>query len=333
VGLFNRRATQTQLMDRRPDAEDIPSRALCVSVDLDPLDAYYDIHGLGTAPSALSDHLSAVAIPRFREVFDRLGVRATFFAVGTDLASGHVAAALREAVAAGHEVGNHTHSHPYNFLDLRVSERAAEVARCHERILDATGTAPVGFRAPGYFMDGATLALLAQRGYRYDSSMLPSLPYYAAKLSVMGIMRLRGRRSRSRLHPPTCLLAPDRPYHPEGERPWRQSRSHGPMVELPAASLVAGVPLVGTLLGGLSPAANRLGARWIERRRFLSVEFHAIDLVGFADGGLEPLRGRQPGLEVPVARRLAAFEALLAPLCRAFDAVPLAEAARRFGHL
>ncbi len=317
---------------------------LSVSVDLDPLDAYYDIHGLGPAPPVLSDHLSALAIPRFREVFDRLGVRATFFAVGEDLSSSRVASALREAVAAGHEVANHTHTHPYGFLDLPAVDRAAEVARCHERILEATGVAPVGFRAPGYFMDGATLALLAQKGYLYDSSMLASLPYYVAKLSVMGLMRLRGRRSRSRLHPPTSLLAPDRPYRPDPERPWRggpperpwrggSGGEAGPMLELPAASLVAGMPLVGTFLGGLPPAANRLLARWLRRRRFLSVEFHAIDLVDLDDGGLDPLRGRQPGLEVTVARRLAAFESLLGPLCRAAESLTLAEAARRFAHL
>ncbi len=302
-------------------------RILCVSVDLDPLDAYYAIHGIGPAPAALRDHLSAVAIPRFREVFERLGIPATFFAVGEDLASDRVAAALGEAVAVGHEVGNHTHTHPYDFLDLPVARRAAEVARCHDRILEATGVAPVGFRAPGYFLDGDTLALLADRDYHYDSSMLPSLPYYAAKLGVMSLMRLRGRRSRSRLHPLTSLLAPDGPYRPDPRRPWR--RGQGPLMELPAASLVAGLPLVGTFLGGLPVAAAGLLARGLERRRFLSVEFHAIDLVDLDDGGLEPLRGRQPGLEVPVARRLAAFEALLTPLCRVAEAMTLAEAARR----
>jgi peptidoglycan/xylan/chitin deacetylase (PgdA/CDA1 family) len=300
---------------------------LSVTVDLDPLDAYHAIHGLGPAPDVPADHLSAVAIPRFRELFERLGVRATFFAVGDDLGSERVAALLREAVVAGHEVGNHTHTHPYGFLDLCAADRATELERCHERIVRATGVAPVGFRAPGYFVDGVTLALLAERGYRYDSSMLPSWPYYMAKLGVLGLMRLQGRRSRSRLHPATSLLAPASPYRPDPGRPWR--RGHAPLVELPAASLVAGVPLVGTFLGDLPGAAARLLARWLSGRRFLTVEFHAIDLVDPDDGGLDGLRGRQPGLEVPVARRLASFEALLAPLCQGAEAVTLAEAARR----
>ena len=323
-----------------------------VTVDLDPLEAYHAIHGLGPAPAALRDHLSAVAIPRFLQLFERLGVKATFFAVGQDLGSDRVAAALREAVTAGHEVGNHTQSHPYDFLDLSATDRAAEVDRCHERIADATGAPPVGFRAPGYFLDGATLALLAGRGYRYDSSMVGSLPYWAAKVGVMALMRLRGLRSRSRLHPPTSLLAPDRPYCPDPDRPWRPARpdptrpdptrpdsdrpdptrprrpERAPLVELPAASLVAGVPLVGTFLGGLPITAARLLARWLAGRPFVTVEFHAIDLVDTADGGLDALRGHQPGLAVGLVRRLASYEALLAPLCRSADAVTLAEAAR-----
>jgi len=298
-----------------------------VTVDLDPLDAYHAIHGLEPAPRALRDHLSAVAIPRFRELFERLGLRATFFAVGQDLRSDRVAALLREAVAAGHEVGNHTHTHPYGLLDLPPAEQAAEMDRCHERIADATGVAPVGFRAPGYFLDGATLALLVERGYRYDSSMLPSWPYYAAKLAVLGRMGLQGRTSRSRLHPLTSLLSPDRPYRPDPERPWR--RGNAPLLELPAASLVAGVPLVGTFLGDLPRPAPGLLARWLAARSFIAVEFHAIDLVHPTDGGLDALRGHQPGLDVPLARRMASYAALLAPLSRTAEPVTLHEAVRR----
>jgi hypothetical protein len=300
---------------------------LCVTVDLDPLDAYHAIHGLPPAPADLRDHLSAVAIPRFLALFARLGLPGTFFAVGSDLASERVAALMRQAVAAGHEVGNHTATHPYGFLDLAAPARAAELDRGHEAVLRATGVAPVGFRAPGYYVDRTTLGLLSERGYCYDSSMLPSLPYYAAKLGVMGLLRLRGRRSRSRLHPPLCLLAPTAPYRPDATRPWR--RGSAPLVELPAASLVAGVPLVGTFLGDLPRAAVGLLAGWLSRRPFVSVEFHAIDLVAPDDGGLDALRGRQVGLQVPVARRRRRFEALLAALAGRAEPVTLAQAAGR----
>ncbi len=302
---------------------------LSVSVDLDPLSAYHAIHGLDPVSGADADHLSALAIPRFLELFERLGIRATFFVVGRDLRSERVVSYLRQAVDAGHELGNHTHSHPYDFLDRSPALRASEVADCHARIADATGVTPVGFRAPGYYLDGVTLALLADSGYQYDSSMLASLPYYAAKLGVMGMMRLRGRRSHSRLHPPTCVLAPDRPYRPDPAQPWRRGKS--PLMELPAASLVAGVPLVGTFLGKLYSPAARLLAHWLSLRRFVSVEFHGIDLVDLSDGGLEGLRGVQPGLEVPLQRRLTAYEPLLAALTRSHESVPLHEASQHFG--
>jgi hypothetical protein len=37
----------------------------------------------------------------------------------------------------------------------------------------AFGHAPAGFRAPGFHMDAESLALLAEAGYRYDSSFFP----------------------------------------------------------------------------------------------------------------------------------------------------------------
>ena len=40
----------------------------------------------------------------------------------------------------------------------------------------------------------------AQRGYRYDSSTFPAVPYYLAKAAVMGGMRLLGRRSHAGRH-------------------------------------------------------------------------------------------------------------------------------------
>jgi hypothetical protein len=44
-----------------------------------------------------------------------------------------------------------------------------------------------------------------------------------------------------------------------------------------------------------------------------------------SDGGLDALIGHQPGTATPLARRRTAFEALLRPLCRGGEGVPLCE--------
>jgi peptidoglycan-N-acetylglucosamine deacetylase len=92
-----------------------------VSIDVDPIPCYYRIHGLGPAPAELRDTVARRALPRFAELLARRGIAATFFVVGEDIDPGALGARARAARAlylelsrAGHELGNHSYSHPYD---------------------------------------------------------------------------------------------------------------------------------------------------------------------------------------------------------------------------
>ena len=62
------------------------SKKLCsISVDLDPLTAYYKIHGLGDPPRLLRYTILRKALPRFEELFAEAEVPATIFVVGQEL--------------------------------------------------------------------------------------------------------------------------------------------------------------------------------------------------------------------------------------------------------
>lgn len=41
-------------------------------------------------------------------------------------------------------------------------------------LIEATGKRPVGFRGPGYSLSPTVLDVLAERGYEYDCSTLPT---------------------------------------------------------------------------------------------------------------------------------------------------------------
>src|SRR5262249_31145865 len=98
---------------------------------------------------------------------------------------------------------------------------------------------------PGYDVSPSVFSVLAEIGYRYDSSVFPSPPYFAAKALVMAAMALRGQPSGSVLADPRGLLAPSQPYRPDLARPWR--RGQAPLVELPVAvDPWLRVPLIGT---------------------------------------------------------------------------------------
>jgi peptidoglycan/xylan/chitin deacetylase (PgdA/CDA1 family) len=272
---------------------------------------------LGEPPPALADVVLRRAVPRFAEVLARRGVPATFFVVGSDLdpaappGGGAARAIVRDLARAGHEIGNHSERHLYDLCWQARARVEEEVDRAHARIFEAVGAPPVGFRAPGYNLSPTMLSVLGARGYRYDSSILPSPPYYAAKAAVMGAMRLAGRRSGSTLGDPRLLRAPLLPYRPDVRAPWR--RGQAGLVELPvAASPRLRLWVIGT---SLLVAPPWLRARMLETMRarpFFNLELHGIDLIDAeADGIPAQLVARQPDLQLPLAAKRRALEAML----------------------
>jgi peptidoglycan-N-acetylglucosamine deacetylase len=305
-----------------------------VSVDLDPIACYYRIHALGTWPAALTDVILRRTVPRFLEIFARHGVHGTFFVVGSDLAAAGGAAQaarrlVRDMVAAGHEVANHSYTHPYDMARLSRPRVAEEIARSHDEIAAAAGAAPIGFRAPGYDLSPVMLDELAARSYLYDSSIFPAPGYYALKAGVMAGLRLLGKKSGAVMTDPRALLAPPTPYRPSSTAPWRRGQS--PLVELPIA-VTPGlrIPAIGT---SLVVAPTRFRAMTLEamrRRAFFNLELHGIDLADADQDGIpSELVARQPDLRASLLHKQRALEATLDRLAGDYDFVPLREVARQ----
>lgn len=152
-------------------------------------------------------------------------IRATFFCVTDDIPPRW----LRMLAAAGHEVASHTCTHPH-LGRLPLEAWQAEIHDSRKRLQDLTGQAVAGFRAPSWSVPWPQRdlfhALLAEAGYRYDSS------FCAFETSLYGDRRFS-----------------QRPYQAD----------HGlweiplPLVGFPAAPWVGGAYL-------------RLLPRWLSRR-------------------------------------------------------------------
>lgn len=302
-----------------------------VSVDLDPLSCYFRIHALpGAPPEDVRFAILRQALPRFAELFARHGVRATFFVVGSDLdedADGR--RLLTELASAGHELANHSFTHPYDFTRLPSTRIAEEIDRAHQAIGACSGAPPVGFRAPGYETTSEVIDLLCDRGYRYDSSTFPSVPYYLAKAAVMGLLRATGRPSGSILGSPTVLLAPRTPYRPAPGAAYR--RGDRPIVQMPmAVTRRLRLPVIGTSLITFPEWLRRHMVDHVLAEPFVNLELHGIDLSDADADRLPPaLIARQPDLRRTLAHKTEALEATLLQ-ARAVGArfLPLAEAAQ-----
>ena len=105
--------------------------------------------------------------PRLLDVLAQRDVKATFYVIGRNVEA-HPAIA-RRIVAEGHEIANHTFTHPA-LSGLPAARVAEELRRTHETVLEATGVRMTNLRPPyGAFND--QVRKVAFDGHGYDTIM------------------------------------------------------------------------------------------------------------------------------------------------------------------
>ena len=106
-------------------------------------------------------------------LFDRAGVKATFFTLGWVAA--RAPGLVRRIVGAGHEIASHGWDHSRVFT-MTPAQFRDDLTRARRAIEDAAGVRVTGYRAPSFSIDARTPwahAVLADAGYAYSSSVAP----------------------------------------------------------------------------------------------------------------------------------------------------------------
>ncbi len=304
-----------------------PTLRAAVNVDIDGLYLYDRIHGHAGSSGNVADfqassHDATVwtkGVPRFLDLFARTGCRATFFVVAQDLEHPEVRAVLRDVVLAGHEIGSHSLTHPYNLSRLPPDRIVAELTTARRRLQDATGQPVTGFRAPGYVLSEALREAIAEVGHGYDSSRFPCPAYQAAKAAFISAYRLLGRPSGSIPEAPQVWFGPRKPYIdrlPSGRA----------LLELPIGVLPGTRwPFIGTsvIAGGLPGwlAVQPMAAR----TDWLNFELHAIDLTDHERDRIPARLKTQPDQRVPLRRKWPLLVKVLEDMRRYHDVRTLAD--------
>lgn len=303
-------------------------RIAAVSVDLDEVACYAEVHGV-PAPADREAHVVYDrCLPRLRALLADLDIRATFFAIGRDLERETNRDAVRDLRLAGHEVANHSYDHRYDLTRLPVDRILDDIERGATIIEECCGERPVGFRAPGYTVTDSVFEALTKAGVLYDSSVFPCPSYYLAKTATLGWIGARGRRSQSILDRPSVLLAPRLPYR-TGRPYWRRGRG---IVELPIGVTRWMLPYIGTSLVVLGVGGARRLTAQIVGRPFVNLELHGIDVADPVDDHLQVLARYQPDLRRRSTEKVDALVAALDALHQGgYRFVTLREAAMRFG--
>lgn len=107
------------------------------------------------------------------DILGSAGTRGTFFTLGW-VAERHPAM-MRRLVAEGHEIASHGYWHRRVTTQTHPEFRD-DVRRAKAILEDTAGVAVVGYRAPTFSIVAETewaLEILAEEGYRYDSSRFP----------------------------------------------------------------------------------------------------------------------------------------------------------------
>jgi len=130
-------------------------------------------------------------LPRLDALFQRLGVRATYFTTYQVAIRDWAAATLRQLRGGGAEIG--AHLHPWNtppldepFLprnsmlkNLPSSLQVAKLKSLTAALQKVIGTQPLAFRAGRYGLGRDTVRALIRCGYRVDSSVTPFVSWEA----------------------------------------------------------------------------------------------------------------------------------------------------------
>lgn len=170
-------------------------------------------------------------LPRLDRLFERLGVRATYFTTYQVAIDREAAGIVRGLRATGRvEVG--AHLHPWNtppldeafeprnsmLLNLPQSLQLAKLRRLTEALTEAIGERPAAFRAGRWGLGPSTVRALIACGYLIDSSVTPFQTWEATAGG------------------PSHVGAPLHAYRLDGRGDARVPAAAGPLLEIPVSS-------------------------------------------------------------------------------------------------
>ena len=145
---------------------------LCAfGVDLDAVAGWLGSYGGEDSPDDISRGIFAgeVGTPRLLKLFDRIGVKTTWFIPGHSIET--FPNETRMIVEAGHEIGLHGYSHE-NPIAMSAEQEEAVMVKCIDLITRLCGRRPTGYVAPWWEFSHITNELLLKHGIKYDHSLM-----------------------------------------------------------------------------------------------------------------------------------------------------------------
>ena len=157
--------------------------AVAISPDFDAHSAWMSSGHTSPAYLSRGEFGAEVGVPRLLDLFDRYDVRATFCTPGHSMLT--FPRQLELIMSAGHEIASHGCYHE-RILDLDAERERELMAKQIEQYRAVVGRPPRGYRSPAWDFSAATMGLLEEFGYQWDSSLMGREfePYYPRPVTV-----------------------------------------------------------------------------------------------------------------------------------------------------
>ena len=153
-------------------------KVACISLNLDSIG-----HAIGKSPLK-NDPTFNIVFNRIENIIDKYDIKLSIFVIGKDLEDKNNLKYVSEWHKNGHEIGNHTYTHPINFGVLDKEIIYNEIKKTHELIEKAIDEKPVGFIAPNWNSSKRVLSVLNDLDYKYDHS------FFSSPILLLGLVKL-----------------------------------------------------------------------------------------------------------------------------------------------
>lgn len=303
-----------------------------IQVHIDSTWAIAKTFGVSAPPK---NYVYQYVVPQLIDLFNRHRIKVTFFVIGKDLEDKDNRDVLTEIFSQGHEIGNHSFSHPIGFRFLKRAEKEREIARAEKLIEEITGVTPRGFATPAYDIDEETIRILEERNYLYDTSVFPSHFSFWAKIYRHLKTTFEHAAGSAPVKPSSWgrlsyMFAPRRPYHPDRDRLWRRGSSS--ILEVPISTIpFFGMPFYNYFCLFAGDRYFRIGLYLLARlKREMNYLIHPTEL-------LNPETVKQcgaqlvniPTLDIPYEKKQSFLENALEEITSLYTIIPLIELAKK----
>lgn len=265
-------------------------------------------------------HLEAFyksAFERSNSFFDSIGVKVTYFCVGSELTNQSNASVIKQTGQSGHAIANHTYNHPFGLCELSDEKIKDEISSCDKILQTITEKKPIGFRTPGYAVNTKIINTLEELGYKYDSSAGWPLMHAAIKATAL-LKPITGNKMQIGFGETNTAFKKDI-YTPDSKNWKKASQTNRGIKEIPLPHSFGILPLYNNIFLGLSEGRKKSLINNSSAKCFVFL-FHSIEFCSLADDFVPKEIYKHPHVTKSVDEKLKNMKTSVELLLKKYEA-------------